>query len=189
MLLIHVHACTYAFTHALLYTHSIIRTLHYLVYIHTHSLLFLLLSVVPFVKIGSGYNSHEWSTLNQHLEPLLIKPTSSTPSISELKGSDRPDLIVRDPLQSVVIQVKGSQIVASGMYKTLGLSLRFPRFIKLRLDRKADSSLKVVELMKLKEITAGTLVNRSAADSLTKEKKKRQVNRAKGKMITVNLNL
>ena len=144
-------------------------------------------SVVPFVKIGSGYNSHEWSVINQHLEPLLIKPVPSDPSILELKGADRPDLIVRDPHQSIVIQVKGSQIVASGTYKSLGLSLRFPRFIKLRLDRRADSSLKVSELMRLKEITAGTLVNQSAADSVLIDggKKKRQVNRAKGKMITV----
>ena len=103
--------------------------------------------VVPFVKIGSGYNSHEWSVMNQHLEPILI-PTKTAnsdqlSSISDLKGADRPDLLVTDPHRSVVIQIKGSQILATGTYKTLGLTLRFPRFIKLRLDRAADSSLKI----------------------------------------------
>ena len=141
--------------------------------------------VVPFVKVGSGYNSHEWSTINQHLEPLLIKPTPSSPIISELKGSDRPDLIVRDPHQSIVIQVKGSQIVASGAYKTLGHTLRFPRFIKLRLDRAAGSSLKASELMRLKDITAGTLVNQSAVESVEGPARKRQGARAKGKMVAV----
>lgn len=154
-------------------------------------------SVVPFVKIGSGYNSHEWSTINQFLEPLLIKPTLSTPCIAELKGADRPDLVVRDPHNSLVIQVKGSQIVASGTYKTLGLSLRFPRFIKLRLDRVAGSSLKESELRRLKDITSGTLVNRSALESVESDgpgtggvgKKKRQSTRPKGKMATVtNIN-
>lgn len=106
--------------------------------------------------------------------------------ISDLKGADRPDLIVRDPHQSIVIQVKGSQIVSSSVNKTLGLSLRFPRFIKLRLDRKADSSLKFSELVRLKELTAGTLVNKSAVDSLGEVKKKqRKVNRPKGKMAMV----
>lgn len=154
--------------------------------------MYIRLSVVPFVKIGSGYNSHEWSTMNQYLEPLLIKPTPTDPSISDLKGADRPDLIVRDPHQSIVIQVKGSQIVASATYKTLGLSLRFPRFIKLRLDRSAGSSLKVSELVRLKEITAGTLVNQSALESVAgtdaaaaANKKKRQSTRPKGKMATV----
>lgn len=156
----------------------------YLLIFLSLNLLIYICSVIPFVKIGSGYNSHEWSIINQHLEPLLIKPTATSPSISDLKGADRPDLIVRDPHQSLVIQVKGSQIVASATYKTLGLSLRFPRFIKLRLDRAAGSAMKVSELMKLKEITAGTLVNQSALKSVNGDlavKKKRP----KGKMATV----
>ena len=141
----------------------------------------------PFVKIGSGYNSHEWSVINQHLEPLLVptKTASNTALISELKGADRPELLVRDPHRSVVIQIKGSQIVATATYKTLGITLRFPRFIKLRLDRAADSSLNVVELNKLKEITAGTLAARGPIPAGA-EPKKRQGNRAKGKMAMVH---
>lgn len=142
--------------------------------------------MLPFVKIGSGYNSHEWSVLNSHLEPVLIKSDSRSSLISELKGSDRPDLVVSDPHRSVVTQVKGSQIVASGTYKSLGLTLRFPRFIKLRLDRAADSSLKVSELNRLKEITAGTLAKRAALSGNEEGKGKRQRNRAKGKMAMVN---
>lgn len=143
-------------------------------------------NVYPFVKIGSGYNSHEWSILNQHLESLLVptKTASNLSIISELKGADRPDLLVRDPHRSVVIQVKGSQIVATGTYKTLGITLRFPRFIKLRLDRAAESSLNVTELNKLKKITAGTLAARKATE-IKNEPKKRQVNRPKGKMAVV----
>lgn len=80
--------------------------------------------------------------LNQRLEPVLIK-TSPTDFFGELKGADRPDLTVSDPSRSVVVQIKGSQILASGTYRSLGLTLRFPRFLKLRLDRNPDSSLKV----------------------------------------------
>lgn len=142
----------------------------------------------PFVKIGSGYNSHEWSVLNEHLEALLVpaKTAQNTWMISELKGADRPELLIRDPHRSVVIQIKGSQIVATGTYKTLGLTLRFPRFIKLRLDRAADSSLNISQLNKLKEITGGTLATRKV-DEIDAEPdiKKRQVNRPKGKMAIV----
>lgn len=143
--------------------------------------------MLPFVKVGSGYNSHEWSVLNSHLEPILIKSDHKSPLISELKGADRPDLIVSDPHRSVVIQVKGSQIVASNTNKSLGLTLRFPRFIKLRLDRSGDSSLKVSELHRLKEITAGTLAKRKAL-TCDSGKPKRQCNRPKGKMATVTDN-
>ena len=149
---------------------------------------FVFSTVHPFVKIGSGYNSHEWSTINQHLEALLVptKTATNTSIIAELKGADRPDLLVRDPHRSLVIQIKGSQIVASATYKTLGVSLRFPRFIKLRLDRLAESSLNLIELNKLKEITAGTLAARlPSVTSSNSEPKKRQVNRVKGKMATV----
>lgn len=85
--------------------------------------------------------------LNQKLEPVLIKSPAYSATrqdfISELRGADRPDLIVSDPSRSVVVQIKGSQLLASGTYKSLGLTLRFPRFMKLRLDRNPDSSLKV----------------------------------------------
>jgi ATP-dependent DNA ligase len=144
--------------------------------------------VVPFVKIGSGYNSHEWSVLNQHLEHLLvpIKTATNLSMISDLKGADRPDLLVSNPQRSVVIQVKGSQLVASSTYKTLGMSLRFPRFIKLRLDRAGDSSMTEAELKKMMEITAGTMAAKSAKLGGIEEKPKRQVNRAKGKMSMVS---
>lgn len=143
--------------------------------------------MVPFVKIGSGYNCHEWSVINQNLEHLLvpIKTATNTAMVAELKGADRPDLLVSNPFKSVVIQVKGSQLVASGTYKTLGLSLRFPRFIKLRLDRAGDSSMNETELRRMKELTAGTMAARSAAIE-QKAQPKRQVNRAKGKMAMVH---
>lgn len=148
----------------------------------------LLCSVVPFVKIGSGYNSHEWSVLNQHLEHLLvpIRSASNTAMISELKGADRPDLLVSNPHRGIVIQVKGSQLVASSTYKTLGMSLRFPRFIKLRLDRAGDSSMNETELKRLKELTAGTLAAKSAAIREDAKPARKQINRAKGKMAMVH---
>lgn len=150
--------------------------------------MYCLCRVVPFVKIGSGYNSHEWSVINQNLEHLLvpIKSSSNISIVSELKGADRPDLLVSNPFKSIVIQVKGSQIVASTTYKTLGLSLRFPRFIKLRLDRAGDSSMTEAELRKLKDITAGTLAKSGATGGgVAGEPVKKQVNRAKGKMAMV----
>lgn len=127
--------------------------------------------------------------LNQHLEALLVptKMAQNTAIISELKCADRPELLVRDPHRSVVIQIKGSHIVASGTYKTLACTLRFPRFIKLRLDRAADSSLNSAQLNKLKEITGGTLSARKCdLNDAEPTTKKRQVNRAKGKMAMVH---
>lgn len=107
--------------------------------------------------------------------------------VAELKGADRPDLLVTNPHRSLVIQVKGSQIVASASYKTLGMTLRFPRFIKLRLDRAGDSSMTEKELRRLKEITAGTLAKSGLVEGGEEKQPKRQVNRAKGKMAMVRL--
>lgn len=96
------------------------------------------------MKVGSGFNAQEWAQLNEKLEPLLVKSTSKCPFIKELHYSiDIPDLVVTDLSQSVVIQVKGSQIIPSTINKSVGWTLRHPRYIRLRSDRSADSSLRL----------------------------------------------
>ncbi len=104
--------------------------------------IYLCSSVYPFVKIGSGYNGEEWSIMIQRLDALL-KPynASNYPFASDLSGQDRPDLLVTDPHQSIVVQLKGAQLWTSKAFKAVGYTLRHPRFVKLRLDRSPDSSL------------------------------------------------
>lgn len=105
-------------------------------------LLFFLSCVYPFVKIGSGYNGEEWSIMIQRLDALLQPYNPATCSFaSELSGPDKPDLIVTNPNQSIVVQLKGAQLWSSKAFKSVGYTLRHPRFVKLRLDRAPDSSL------------------------------------------------
>lgn len=100
--------------------------------------------VYPFVKVGSGYNCEEWMILIQRLDGILKPYNASTCHFaSELSAQDRPDLLVTDPSQSIVVQLKGAQLWTSDSFKTAGYTLRHPRFVKLRLDRAPESSLSV----------------------------------------------
>lgn len=110
-----------------------------------HALMSNLCSMVyPFVKLGSGFNSEEWSIMIQRLDHLLkpYKP-ATCPFASELSSQDRPDLIVSDPHASIVIQIKGAQLWPSESFASCELTLRHPRFVKLRLDKTPESSLSI----------------------------------------------
>lgn len=80
----------------------------------------------------------------QRLDSLLKPYNAATyPFASDLSAQDRPDLLVSDPHQSIVVQLKGAQLWTSKAFKTAGYTLRHPRFVKLRLDRAPDSSLTI----------------------------------------------
>lgn len=70
----------------------------------------------------------------------------------ELAGGDaqreRPDMWIK-PEDSVVICVKAASVAASDDFR-LGLTLRFPRFKKLRMDKDWKTALSVQEFLDLR---------------------------------------
>ena len=50
------------------------------------------------------------------------------------KSSDCPDMIVRDPAQSVLFEIKAAELVPSSAFAT-SVTARFPRVLRIRDDK------------------------------------------------------
>ncbi len=93
---------------------------------------------MPVVKVGSGYNAEElellrtrlkysWKTFEAKKPPSIF--ANWIPAMSE-----KPDVYIDNPLESVVMEIKAAEIVMSDAFPTK-LTLRFPRVLKVRYDK------------------------------------------------------
>ena len=107
-----------------------------------------------FFKVGGGFTSQDYANIRHHTEGKWKSWDRKKPprDIVELAGGDRqaeqPDMWIR-PDESVVVEVKAAQVYASDDFK-LGLTLRFPRFKRLRPDKDWTTALSVTEFLDLK---------------------------------------
>ena len=60
--------------------------------------------------------------------------------------SDRPDVYIDDPSESIILEIKAAEIVASETFPTK-VTLRFPRLNRVRLDKSWNEALKYDELL------------------------------------------
>ena len=63
-------------------------------------------------------------------------------------AQDRPDLVLNDLEQSVVLEVKASELMVSEAFPTK-CTLRFPRVLKIRYDKSWNDAMKRDQLEKL----------------------------------------
>ncbi|KAI5860613.1 ATP-dependent DNA ligase [Durotheca rogersii] len=99
-----------------------------------------------FVKVGGGFRAEDLADIRHHTEgrwrPWDAKhPPSEYVQLAggERHQIERPDVWIR-PSESVVISVKAASAGESDQFAK-GVTLRFPRFKGLRLDRSWDSAL------------------------------------------------
>jgi DNA ligase-4 len=92
---------------------------------------------LSFCKVGGGFSIPMLDKINQRLAPFLRDFDSKNAAMARRVqlGKDRPDKFI-DPEDSIIIQVKASEIQISDAFGT-GISLRFPRFVKFRDDKVA----------------------------------------------------
>lgn len=107
-----------------------------------------------FCKVGGGFTAGDYANIRHHTDGKWKDWDPKKPPIDiiELAGEgrqiERPDKWIR-PDESVVVEVKAAQIAASDDFR-LGLTLRFPRFKRLRSDKDWKSALSVHEFLDLK---------------------------------------
>ncbi|KAF7524660.1 hypothetical protein G7054_g11368 [Neopestalotiopsis clavispora] len=107
-----------------------------------------------FCRVGGGFTLQDYREIANRTEGKWIDWNSKRPPSKyiELAGGDKqwwkPDQWIR-PSDSVVIAVKAASSVPSDQYAKL-VTLRFPRFQKLRDDRDWDTSLDWREFEDLK---------------------------------------
>jgi DNA ligase-4 len=126
-------------------------------------------------RVGTGYTSEELKDLQKKLEIHWKKfDKKKAPNFLEL-GKLNPEVWI-EPKNSVVLQVKASEIMqCNGEYRT-NYTLRFPRVMKIRDDKEWHQCMSFRELEQMK--SQGTLASNSLnSDDYNEqpEKKKRKL--------------
>ncbi|KAL3495196.1 ATP dependent DNA ligase domain-containing protein [Aspergillus germanicus] len=107
-----------------------------------------------FCKVGGGFTAADYANIRHHTDGKWVEfnPKKPPTAFMELAGGDaqyeRPDMWIK-PEDSVVLCVKAASVSVSDQFK-IGLTLRFPRFKRLRMDKDWKSALSVQEFMNLK---------------------------------------
>ena len=107
-----------------------------------------------FFKVGGGFTAADYANVRHQTDGKWQDWDAKRPPTKfiELGGGDlqyeRPDVWIK-PSESVVLSVKAASIHATDQFR-VGLTLRFPRFKKLRMDKDWDSALSVQEFLALK---------------------------------------
>lgn len=120
---------------------------------------------VSFFKVGGGMTGNDYATIRHETDGKWIDWDVKHPPTEyiDLGGPataarERPDVWIK-PEDSLVLEVKAANVTASDDYGA-GLTLRFPRFTRLRRDKDWETALSLDELLDL----------RNKADKEKKEK-------------------
>ncbi|KAJ5558531.1 Nucleic acid-binding OB-fold [Penicillium sp. DV-2018c] len=128
-----------------------------------------------FCKVGGGYTAADYQEIRHHTEGKWKEWDAKRPPtfFIELAGGDaqyeRPDMWIK-PSDSLVLCVKAASVAISDQFR-MGLTLRFPRFKKLRKDKDWKTALSVQEFLDLK--SNAEQEHREKEFSLDKSRKKR----------------
>ncbi|KAI2728363.1 hypothetical protein CBS147354_2283 [Penicillium roqueforti] len=139
-----------------------------------------------FCKVGGGFTAADYQEVRHHTDGKWKAWDAKKPPTTfiELAGGDaqheRPDMWIR-PSDSIVLCVKAASVAISDQFR-MGLTLRFPRFKKLRKDKDWKTSLSVQEFLDLK--SNAEQEHREKEFSVDHSRKKR-VKRATKKPLTV----
>ncbi|KAF2087353.1 DNA ligase 4 [Saccharata proteae CBS 121410] len=112
------------------------------------------LKCYSFFKVGGGMTAADYAAIRHHTGDKWQKwdPKKPPTEYIELAGGDRqferPDVWIR-PDQSVVISVKAASVGNTDQFR-MGLTLRFPRFKKLRIDKTWKEALTIQGFLELK---------------------------------------
>ena len=112
--------------------------------------------ILPIVKVGSGYNMSTLNIIRNKLRPYWKKYDSKNPPglFGNWKPaqSEKPDVYIDNPNNSIILEVKAAEIVPSETFPSK-ITLRFPRVEKTRLDKNWSDVLQYDELIKLYDIS------------------------------------
>jgi DNA ligase-3 len=99
-------------------------------------------------KCGNGLSDAEIEKKQAVWKAMMTK-CPAYEALNPMFKMDRkylPDLIVIDPKKSPVYEIAGAEFSASNHHTAAGISIRFPRFVKLREDKDHDSATSLSEL-------------------------------------------
>ncbi|MBE3042973.1 hypothetical protein IMZ48_10460, partial [Candidatus Bathyarchaeota archaeon] len=136
-----------------------------------------------FFKVGGGFKAEDYAEIRHKTEGKWNKwdPKNPPTEFMTLAGDEKlekPDVWIR-PRDSVVLSVKASSITGARAF-AVGLTLRFPRFRRLRHDRAWDSALNedefIVLQMRVKD-------EQESKDMNVENRKRRPAKRVKRELV------
>ncbi|KAI9768243.1 MAG: DNA ligase (ATP) [Geoglossum simile] len=107
-----------------------------------------------FFKVGGGFTAADYASIKHYTDGKWKDWDPRHPPIDfiELGGGDlqyeRPDVWIK-PDESIVVSVKAASVHVTDSFR-VGLTLRFPRFKKIRSDRDWASALSIQDFLVLK---------------------------------------
>jgi DNA ligase 4 len=107
-----------------------------------------------FFKVGGGFTAADYANIRHYTDGKWKDWDPRHPPVDfiELGGGDlqyeRPDVWIK-PDQSVVVSVKAASVHVTDSFR-VGLTLRFPRFKRVRTDRDWASALSIQDFLVLK---------------------------------------
>ncbi|KAM8975377.1 DNA ligase 4 [Pelodytes ibericus] len=123
-------------------------------------------------RVGSGYTMKELYDLGLKLAPHWKPYRKRDPPVSILCGTEKPEVYI-NPCNSVIVQIKAAEIVASDMYKT-ECTLRFPRIEKIRDDKEWFECMTLDDLEQFRDKASGKLASKHLdIDEQPQEKKRK----------------
>ncbi|ASK51349.1 DNA ligase-like protein [Eptesipox virus] len=98
----------------------------------------------------SGHDDDTLKQLQTQLKMIKIsKNESKIPNWLVIHKNYYPDFITLNPYESQIWEIRGAEFSASPTHTANGISIRFPRCIKIRTDKDWTSSTKLSELQTL----------------------------------------
>lgn len=136
-----------------------------------------------FFKVGGGFKADDYAEIRHHTEGKWNKwdarnPPTEYMTLAGDEKLEKPDVWIR-PKDSVVISAKAASITTSRTF-AVGLTLRFPRFRRLRLDRSWDSGLNEDEFIALQ---LRVKAEQESKDMKVENRKRRPTKRAKRELV------
>ncbi|KAL2760963.1 hypothetical protein ACRALDRAFT_2039487 [Sodiomyces alcalophilus JCM 7366] len=105
-----------------------------------------------FFKVGGGLNADDYAEIRHRTDGHWQEWNPKKPPVEYIElangTAEKPDLWIR-PKDSIVIEAKAASVGSSDQF-ALGITLRFPRFRRLRSDKRWDQGLSVQEFHDLR---------------------------------------
>jgi len=147
-----------------------------------------------FCKVGSGYRFQELEALRQRLKFVPARPRSIPSYLvpdTKLDPDDRPDVWVRDPENSIVLELRCYEITDCRWDKFRAkFTLRFPRCISIRYEKPPKEAMTWSQVYKFVVDTRGNRArgfSRALNSHLDGEVKAEGKQRKRKRQITVEV--
>ena len=133
--------------------------------------------LLTFCKFGTGFKMHEIEMISRESEGRWMDYDRRKPPnwFVHVSGGEAPDRIL-PPEHCRVVQLKAAEITKTDQYQT-GWTLRFPRYVCMRDDKRVEDALTVSQLHEYIRQNQGRMQSRRlhGGDFAGHERKKRKV--------------